>query len=135
MQNQEKGRTPTMALMNKGFLELKKNYLFIEIGKRVKEYVAAHPDNKIIKMGIGDVTQPLAPVVVEAMKKAADEMGVKETFRGYEDSGLGYDFLREAVGGYYASFGVKVSPDEVLIRIFSTALTTCWSPTPHIPYM
>ncbi len=104
-----------MALMNKGFLELKKNYLFIEIGKRVKEYVAAHPDNKIIKMGIGDVTQPLAPVVVEAMKKAADEMGVKETFRGYEDSGLGYDFLREAVGGYYASFGVKVSPDEVLI--------------------
>ena len=86
-----------MAKMNPGFLNLKKSYLFIEIGKRVREYIAAHPDNKIIKMGIGDVTQPLAPVVVEAMKKAADEMGVKETFRGYEDSGKGYDFLREAV--------------------------------------
>ena len=104
-----------MAKMNPGFLNLKKSYLFIEIGKRVREYIAAHPDNKIIKMGIGDVTQPLAPVVVEAMKKAADEMGVKETFRGYEDSGKGYDFLREAVAGYYKSFGVTVSPEEVLI--------------------
>ncbi len=104
-----------MALMNKGFLDLKKNYLFIEIGKRVREYTEAHPDNKIIRMGIGDVTQPLAQTVVDAMKKAADEMAVKETFRGYEDSGMGYDFLREAVAGYYASFGVTVSPDEVLI--------------------
>ena len=104
-----------MAKMNPGFLNLKKSYLFIEIGKRVREYIAAHPDNKIIKMGIGDVTQPLAPVVVEAMKKAADEMGVKETFRGYEDSGKGYDFLREAVAGYYKSFGVTISPEEVLI--------------------
>ena len=103
-----------MAKMNPGFLNLKKSYLFIEIGKRVREYIAAHPDNKIIKMGIGDVTQPLAPVVVAAMKKAADEMGVKETFRGYEDSGKGYDFLREAVAGYYKSFGVTVSPEEVL---------------------
>ena len=56
-----------MAKMNPGFLNLKKSYLFIEIGKRVREYIAAHPDNKIIKMGIGDVTQPLAPVVVAAM--------------------------------------------------------------------
>ena len=95
-----------MAKMNPGFLNLKKSYLFIEIGKRVREYIAAHPDNKIIKMGIGDVTQPLAPVVVAAMKKAADKMGVKETFRGYEDSGKGYDFLREAVAGYSKSFGV-----------------------------
>ena len=98
-----------MAKMNPGFLNLKKSYLFIEIGKRVREYIAAHPDNKIIKMGIGDVTQPLAPVVVEAMKKAADEMGVKETFRGYEDSGKGYDFLREAVAGYYKSFGATAA--------------------------
>ena len=104
-----------MAKMNPGFLNLKKSYLFIEIGKRVREYIAAHPDNKIIKMGIGDVTQPLAPVVVAAMKKAADEMGVKETFRGYEDSGKGYAFLREAVAGYYKSFGVTISPEEVLI--------------------
>lgn len=104
-----------MAKMNSHFLELKKSYLFIEIGKRVREYTAAHPDNKLIRMGIGDVTQPLAPCVVEAMKKAADEMGVKETFRGYEDSGMGYDFLREAVSGYYKSFGVEVSPEEILI--------------------
>lgn len=104
-----------MAKMNPAFLNLKKSYLFIEIGKRIKEYIAAHPDNKIIRMGIGDVTQPLAPVVVEAMKKAADEMGVKETFRGYEDSGLGYDFLKEAVSGYYKSFGVDILPEEILI--------------------
>ncbi len=104
-----------MAKMNAGFLNLKKSYLFIEIGKRVREYIEAHPDNKVIRMGIGDVTQPLAPVVVEAMKKAADEMGVKETFRGYEDSGKGYDFLREAVAGYYKSFGVEIDAEEVLI--------------------
>lgn len=104
-----------MAKMNEGFLNLKKSYLFIEIGKRVREYIEAHPDNKVIRMGIGDVTQPLAPVVVEAMKKAADEMGVKETFRGYEDSGRGYEFLREAVAGYYKSFGVEIDAEEILI--------------------
>ena len=104
-----------MAKMNEGFLNLKKSYLFIEIGKRVREYIEAHPDNKVIRMGIGDVTQPLAPVVVDAMKKAADEMGVKETFRGYEDSGRGYEFLREAVSGYYKSFGVEIDPEEILI--------------------
>lgn len=104
-----------MAKMNEGFLNLNKSYLFIEIGKRVREYIEAHPDNKVIRMGIGDVTQPLAPVVVEAMKKAADEMGVKETFRGYEDSGRGYEFLREAVAGYYKSFGVEIDAEEILI--------------------
>ena len=104
-----------MAKMNENFLNLKKSYLFIEIGKRVREYIAAHPDNKIIRMGIGDVTIPLVPVVVEAMKKASAEMGVKETFRGYEDSGLGYDFLREAIAGYYKKYGVDVAPEEVLI--------------------
>ena len=104
-----------MAKMNESFLALKKSYLFIEIGKRVREYIAAHPDNKIIRMGIGDVTQPLVPAVVEAMKKASDEMGVKETFRGYEDSGLGYDFLRDAVRDYYKSFGVEIDAEEILI--------------------
>ena len=104
-----------MAKMNASFLELKKSYLFIEIGKRVREYIAAHPDNKIIRMGIGDVTQPLAPVVVEAMEKACREMGVKETFRGYEDSGAGYDFLREAVSNYYKSFGADVPAGEIHI--------------------
>ena len=104
-----------MAKMNTNFLNLKKSYLFIEIGKRVKEYIAAHPDNKIIRMGIGDVTLPLVPVVVEAMEKAAREMGVKETFRGYEDSGLGYDFLRDALAAYYKKNGTDITAEEILI--------------------
>lgn len=104
-----------MAKMNSNFLNLKENYLFKEISKQVAAYTASHPGNKIIKMGIGDVTQPLAPVVTEAMEKAAREMGHKETFRGYEDSGQGYDFLREAVKGYYARRGVALSHDEIFI--------------------
>ncbi|MDE7226138.1 MAG: LL-diaminopimelate aminotransferase, partial [Ruminococcus sp.] len=75
-----------------------------------------NPDADIIRMGIGDVTLPIAPVVVEAMKKGCDEMGVKETFKGYEDSGAGYDFLREAVSGYYKSFGADVLPEEIRIN-------------------
>ena len=104
-----------MAKMNANFLNLKENYLFKEISKQVSAYTAAHPDNKIIKMGIGDVTLPLAPAVVEAMKKAAEEMGHKETFRGYEDSGQGYDFLREAIKGYYAKREVSLSNEEIFI--------------------
>ena len=64
-------------------------------------------------MGIGDVTLPLAPCVVEAVKKGVEEMGVKETFKGYEDSGTGYDFLKEAVSNYYKSFGVDVPADDI----------------------
>ena len=81
-----------MAKLNENFFKLKKNYLFIEIAKRIKAYSAEHPEEakRLIRMGIGDVTRPLAPVVVEAMEKACREMGVKETFRGYEDSGAGY---------------------------------------------
>ena len=88
-----------MAKLNENFSKLKKNYLFIEIAKRIRAYSEEHPEEakRLVRMGIGDVTRPLAPVVVEAMKKAADEMGKRETFRGYEDSGAGYDFLREAV--------------------------------------
>ncbi len=104
-----------MAKLNENFFNLKKNYLFIDIAKRIKAYTAAHPDAKLIRMGIGDVTQPLAPVVVEAMEKACREMGVKETFRGYEDSGAGYDFLRDAVSDYYKSFGADVPAAEIHI--------------------
>lgn len=112
-----------MAKLNENFFKLKKNYLFIDIAKRLKAYSAQHPDAKLIRMGIGDVTRPLAPVVVEAMEKACREMGVKETFRGYEDSGAGYDFLREAVSRYYASFGADVKPAE--IRISDGAKSDC----------
>lgn len=114
-----------MAKLNENFSKLKKNYLFIEIAKRIRAYSEEHPEEakRLIRMGIGDVTRPLAPVVVEAMKKAADEMGVRETFRGYEDSGAGYDFLREAVSKYYKSFGADVSADE--IRISDGAKSDC----------
>ncbi|MCD8188311.1 MAG: LL-diaminopimelate aminotransferase [Ruminococcus sp.] len=112
-----------MPAINENFLKLEKNYLFINIAKKVNAFTAANPDAKLIRMGIGDVTLPLAPVVVDAMKKGADEMGVKETFKGYEDSGAGYDFLREAVSDYYKSFGADVSADE--IRINDGAKSDC----------
>lgn len=114
-----------MVKLNENFSKLKKNYLFIEIAKRIKAYSESHPEEakRLIRMGIGDVTRPLAPVVVEAMQKACAEMGVKETFRGYEDSGAGYDFLRNAVSDYYKSFGANVAPDE--IRISDGAKSDC----------
>ena len=114
-----------MAKINENFSKLKKNYLFIEIAKRIKAYTESNPEEakKLIRMGIGDVTRPLAPVVVSAMEKACAELGVKETFRGYEDSGAGYDFLKNAVSDYYKSFGADVSPDE--IRISDGAKSDC----------
>lgn len=112
-----------MPKLNENFLKLEKNYLFINIAKKINEFKAEKPDADIIRMGIGDVTLPIAPVVVEAMKKACDEMGVKETFKGYEDSGAGYDFLREAVARYYKSLGADVAPSE--IRINDGAKSDC----------
>ena len=105
-----------MPTINENFLSMEKNYLFINIAKKVKAFSEANPDADIIRMGIGDVTLPIAKCVVEAMKKGADEMGVKETFKGYEDSGAGYDFLREAVSGYYKSFGVDVPAGDIRIN-------------------
>lgn len=104
-----------MAFINKNFLSLKENYLFIDIAKRLEAYRTANPDKELIRMGIGDVTLPIAPAAAEAMKKGAEEMAHKETFRGYEDSGRGYLFLRKAVAGYYKSFGVDIDPEEILI--------------------
>ncbi|MDD6345309.1 MAG: LL-diaminopimelate aminotransferase [Oscillospiraceae bacterium] len=112
-----------MPTLNENFLKLEKNYLFINIAKKVNAFLAENPDAPLIRMGIGDVTLPIAPLAVEAMKKGADEMGVKETFKGYEDSGAGYDFLKNAVSGYYKSFGVDVLPEE--IRINDGAKSDC----------
>lgn len=109
--------------VNENYLKLEKNYLFIKIAEKIKAFQAEYPEKKIIRMGIGDVTQPLAPIVVEAMKKAADELAVKETFRGYEDSGAGYDFLKNAVSDYYKSFGADVPPCD--IRINDGAKSDC----------
>lgn len=112
-----------MPSLNENFLKLEKNYLFINIAKKVNAFLAENPDAPLIRMGIGDVTLPIAPVAVEAMKKGAEEMGVKETFKGYEDSGAGYEFLKNAVSGYYKSFGVDILPEE--IRINDGAKSDC----------
>ena len=100
--------------LNENYSSVKNNYLFSDIAKKVKTYSEAHPNAKIIRLGIGDVTLPLAPVVVNAMKNAADEMGNAETFRGYAPE-YGYDFLREAVARYYDKFSVSLSADEIFI--------------------
>ena len=100
--------------INRNFDNLVTNYLFADVARKTAAYAAAHPGEKIIRLGIGDVTLPLAPVVVEALKRGADEMGLKETFKGYPEY-EGYGFLRTAIADYYKSFGVKVSADEIFV--------------------
>ena len=100
--------------VNSNFDNLVPNYLFAEIAKRVNDYQKTNPEKDIIRLGIGDVTLPLAPVVIDAMKKGADDLSAKETFKGYPDY-EGYAFVREAISGYYKSFGVSVDADEILI--------------------
>ncbi|MFH1614421.1 MAG: LL-diaminopimelate aminotransferase [Planctomycetota bacterium] len=105
-----------MARINENYLKLRAGYLFPEIGRRVRAFQTESPDARIIKLGIGDVTEPLAPAVIEAMHKAVDEMARKETFHGYDDSGIGYEFLRAAViENDYRSRGVDLELDEVFI--------------------
>lgn len=100
--------------INSNFDNLVPNYLFAEVAKRTLEYSSANPDKKIIKLGIGDVTLPLPSVAVEAMKKGAQDLGSKDTFKGYPDY-EGYEFLRTAISDYYKSFGVRVSADEIFV--------------------
>lgn len=105
-----------MILVNEHFLKLKAGYLFPEIGRRVAAFVKENPAAKIIRLGIGDVTEPLAPAVIEAMHKAVDEMARKETFHGYDDGGVGYDFLRKAISDNdFKLRGVKIEPDEIFV--------------------
>ena len=101
--------------VNRNFDNLVPNYLFAEVAKRTNEYLEKNKDKSVIRMGIGDVTLPLAPVVVEAMVKAAKELGVKETFKGYPDY-EGYEFVRQAISDYYKSFGVEIGADEILVN-------------------
>ena len=103
-----------MAKFNENFLELKESYLFSEIAKRVSTFKEKHPERSVIRLGIGDVTLPLGKAVVEAMHRAADEMGKAETFRGYGPE-QGYDFLRKAIAGHYRSFGVELDIDEIFV--------------------
>ena len=104
-----------MLKVNPNYEKLPGSYLFAEIARRVKEYTQAHPDADVIRLGIGDVTRPLAPAVVEAFEKAAREMGCAETFHGYGPD-YGYDFLVNAIiENDYRALGVDVAFDEVFV--------------------
>ena len=105
-----------MVRINDNFTKLPGGYLFPEIGRRTKAFAAENPPMPIIRMGIGDVTLPLAPVVIEAMHKATEEMGHKETFRGYCEETCGsYDFLRFAIRDNYKANGVTIADDEIFV--------------------
>jgi len=105
-----------MIKINENFLKLQAGYLFPEIGRRVSAFAKANPDAEIIKLGIGDVTEPLVPAVIEAMHTAVDEMSRTETFHGYDESGRGYNFLIDAIiENDYAVRGIKIDRSEVFI--------------------
>lgn len=104
-----------MFKINDNYLKLPGSYLFSTIGRKVNEYAGANPDKKIIRLGIGDVTQPLAPAIIDSLHKAVDEMGDAATFRGYAPD-LGYEFLRKAVADNdYKARGCDIEPDEIFI--------------------
>ena len=100
--------------INEHFGDIKESYLFSDIAKRVKAYSAAHPEQKIIRLGIGDVTLPLTKSVISAMHNAVDEMASASTFRGYAPE-YGYDFIRQAVADYYGRMGVALEADEIFV--------------------
>ena len=105
-----------MALVNEHYLKLPGSYLFIDVAKRVNVYKAQHPQTRVISLGIGDVTQPLCPAVIEALHKAVDEMAVKASFRGYGPE-HGYDFLRDAIlRNDFLPRGIHLDRDEVFIN-------------------
>lgn len=101
--------------LNQHYKELEESYLFSTIAHKVAAYQEAHPDKDIIRLGIGDVTLPLAASVIDALHKAVEEMGHKETFHGYIPSEQGYVFLREAIQKYYADRGVSLDLAEIFI--------------------
>lgn len=104
-----------MFKVNENYLKLPGSYLFSTIGKKVAAYSAANPDKTIIRLGIGDVTQPLAPAIIQTLHEAVDEMACAETFRGYAPD-LGYEFLRSAMAkNDYQARGCDISADEVFI--------------------
>lgn len=104
-----------MYKINENYQKLPGSYLFSNIAKKVNAYSEANPDRKVIRLGIGDVTQPIAPAIIEAMHKAVDEMGNAETFRGYAPD-LGYEFLRNAiVKNDYEARGCDIAADEIFV--------------------
>lgn len=104
-----------MVKVNDNYLKLRGSYLFSDIGKRVAAYTKEHPEEKVIRLGIGDVTRPLPPSVISALHYAVDEMADSSTFRGYAPD-LGYEFLRKAIADNdYKSRGVDIDPDEIFV--------------------
>lgn len=104
-----------MVKVNDNYLKLPGSYLFSTVGRKQREYQAAHPEAKVIRLSIGDVTQPLAPAILDALHKAVDEMGKAETFRGYAPD-LGYEFLRNVIADQdYKAKGCDISADEIFV--------------------
>lgn len=104
-----------MARINAHYTKLQAGYLFPEIARRVNAYCQAHPDAPVIRLGIGDVTEPLPPAIVAAMHAAVDEMAQRSSFRGYGPE-QGYDFLREAIATHdYLARGVDVAAAEIFV--------------------
>ena len=104
-----------MVKINENYLKLPGSYLFSTIAKKVNAYIEANPGKKVIRLGIGDVTQPIVPAIIEELHGAVNEMGAAETFHGYAPD-LGYGFLRELIAGEdYIARGCQISPDEIFI--------------------
>jgi LL-diaminopimelate aminotransferase len=104
-----------MIRLNEHYSKLKASYLFADIAKRVSAYVAAHPDQPVIRLGIGDVTEPLPPVCIAALHAATDEMAHRATFKGYGPE-QGYAFLREAIAQHdFTAKGAPVEADEIFV--------------------
>ena len=104
-----------MVTVNRNYLKLPGSYLFSTIAKKVSAYQTANPDVEIVRLGIGDVTQPLAPAIIEALHKSVDEMANAETFHGYAPD-LGYEFLRSAIAkNDYEARGCQISADEIFV--------------------
>jgi len=105
-----------MTTINENFLKLQAGYLFPEISRRIRAFQTKNPDARIISLGIGDVTQPLAPVIIKAMRKAVDQMGTEAGFRGYGPE-LGYDFLIDAIiDNDFNPRGIDLHKSELFIR-------------------
>ncbi|MGC6175291.1 LL-diaminopimelate aminotransferase [Lacrimispora sp. 38-1] len=104
-----------MVKINENYLKLPGSYLFSTIAKKVNAYIEANPGKKVIRLGIGDVTQPIVPAIIEELHGAVNEMGAAETFHGYAPD-LGYGFLRELIAGEdYIARGCQISPDEIFV--------------------
>ena len=122
-----------MAQLNEHYLKLKAGYLFPEIGRRVKAFSDANSDaaKRLIRCGIGDVTEPLPPAVIAALHKAVEEMGQRDSFRGYGPE-QGYEFLRTAIAQHdFRGHGLEVADDEVFVNDGEQVLTSLIFPKPE----